>query len=158
VHNKVSLDYIERIGVRYLDAVIPREGEEIEQYLTTEVLGMSNKVKTYQSPGKLIHSYTETVSLNETAGSTLVAKVVIQNGKINLPPEIAQIAYPINNKFSSVEGPFAIIDTDGFKDTNKMPFDLDIACQTIDDLHLEISESFKKTASALALRFWEFGD
>lgn len=158
VHNKVSLDYIERIGVRYLDAVVPREGEEVERYLTPEVLGMSNKVKTYKSPGKLIHSYTETVSLNEATGSTLVAKVIIQDGKINLPPEIAQISYPINSKFSSFEGSFAIIDTDGFKDTNKMPFDLDMVCQTLDDLHLEISESFKNTASETALKFWEFGD
>ena len=158
VHNKVSLDYIERIGVRYLDAVVPREGEDIKLYLATEVLGMSNIIKDYKSPSKLIHSYTETVSFNEAAGSTLIAKVVIQDGKINLPPEIAQIAYPISDKFSSYEGPFAIIDTDGFKDTNKLPFDLDMVCQTLDDLHLEISESFKKTASASTLKFWEFGD
>lgn len=158
VHEKVSLDYIERIGVRYLDAVVPREGEELKQYLTTEVLGMSNKVKTYKSPSKLLHSYTETVSFNEAAGSTLVARVIIQDGQLNLPPEIAQVAYPINKKFAAVQGPFAIIDTDGFKDDIKMPFDLDLVCQTVDDLHLEISETFKKTASEFALKFWEFGD
>ena len=158
VHDKVSLDYIERIGVRYLDAVVPKEGDEIEQYLTTEVLGMSNKVKTFKSPGKLVHSYTETVSSNEAAGSTLVAKVVIQNGKMSLPPEIAQVSYPIKEKFLAVNGPFAIIDTDGFKNTDQMPFDLEMVCQTLDDLHLEISESFKETATALALKFWEFGD
>ena len=41
VHKVVTLDFVSRIGMRYLDAVIPREGESVEQYLMPGLHGLS---------------------------------------------------------------------------------------------------------------------
>ena len=41
VHEIVELDYVERIGLRYLNAVFPINDETIEQYLNPGLLGFS---------------------------------------------------------------------------------------------------------------------
>ena len=158
VHKNVSLSFIERIGVRYLDAVLPKAGTNLSEYLVPEVLGMTYKLSSYRTPGKLLHSYTETFSENVTTGSKLVARTIIQDGKLILPPEIAQIAYSINERFTSYEGCHAIIDTDGYLDGARIAFDLDLIRNKLDELHEEIAESFKKTASTFAINIWESGD
>jgi uncharacterized protein (TIGR04255 family) len=158
VHKHVSLGFIERIGVRYLDAVLPKVGENLSEYLVSEVLGMTFKLQSYNVPGKLIHSYSETFSENVETNSKLVARTIIQNGKLSLPPEILQIAYPINKKFNAYEGCHAIIDTDGYLDEMRTSFDLEFVRMRLDKLHEEIAESFKNSATPFALKVWESGD
>jgi uncharacterized protein (TIGR04255 family) len=158
IHKHVSLSFIERIGVRYLDAVQPKAGEDLSQYLVSEVLGMTFKLSSYKVPGKLLHSYTETLSENVETGSKLVARTIIQDGKLTLPPEIAQIAYSINKKFDSYQGCHAIIDNDGYLDQMRTPFDLDLVRLKLDQLHEEIAESFKNSATDFAIKTWKSGE
>lgn len=149
VNDRVKLDYIERIGIRYLDAVMPRTDEKLSDYLVEEVLGM-----TFKTTGKVSHSYTETVSTNSVGG--LIARVIIQNSNISLPPEIAQTAYGLSSKFKQFEGLHAVIDTDGYHEV-RTAFDIDTIAKKLNDLHEEIAKSFKATASPHALKIWEFG-
>ncbi len=57
IHETVELAYVEKIGLRYLDAIVPAENDTLQQYLNPSLMGFSANPK-----GRLGHSYTETVT------------------------------------------------------------------------------------------------
>lgn len=147
VHEVIQLDFTERIGVRYFDAVLPKSGETLPQYLTSEVLGLYDKLE-----GNMAHSYSETVTM--TTVGQLVSRVIIQKGRVGLPPEVMVLAPSINSRFTEVEGLHAIIDTDAFYEQRE-PFSLERLNSKLQELHDEIEKSFKATVTPFALKVWE---
>lgn len=150
VDKNVKLDYIERTGIRYLDAVIPKNGESLQDYLITEVLGLIKKVT-----GKWSHSYTETVSENDL-GAVLIARTIIHNSPVSLPSDIMHLAYELLPRFKA-SGLHAVIDTDGFYEKRE-PFDIDAIGRKLNNLHEEISKLFKATVLDHAINIWESGE
>jgi uncharacterized protein (TIGR04255 family) len=148
VHNVLNLDFIERIGLRYFDAIIPSADKPLADYLIPEVLGLSHKLD-----GKLAHSFTETVTM-PSGGAQLVSRVIVQGGKVGLPPEIALLAPKVKSKFTEPEGRHAIIDTDAFYQKREV-FSLDMIASKLSDLHAEIKKSFKATVTNFALDEWK---
>jgi uncharacterized protein (TIGR04255 family) len=147
IHDALRLDFTERIGLRYFDAVLPKSDESLSDYLTSEVLGLSNKLGD-----KLSHSYSETVTMN-TSGK-LVSRVVIQDGHVGLPPEIMSLAPRINSRFTQPEGRHAILDTDAFYEQREA-FSLEKIGSKLVALHAEIEKSFKVTTTPFAVKAWE---
>ena len=148
VNNVLQLDFIERIGLRYFDAVIPKNKQPLVDYLVPEVLGLSRKLD-----GELVHSFTETVTI-APSGDQLVSRVVAQGGKVGLPPDIAPLAPKIKPKFTESEGHHVIIDTDAFYQKRES-FTLELIASKLSDLHEEIEKSFKATVTELALNEWK---
>ncbi|HSH71828.1 MAG TPA: TIGR04255 family protein [Methylophilaceae bacterium] len=153
VHECVGLNFVERIGIRYLDAVLPRPGELLPEYLKPEVLGLSCELN-----GKLVHSYTETVRINEDTKVGLIARTIIRDAPLSLPPEITQTSYILNARFRDFKGTHAIIDNDAYLDELRMPFDTEKISKLLDDLHVEIAESFQKAATPKAIQIWKDGE
>jgi len=148
VNNVLKLDFIERIGLRYFDAVIPRADKSLADYLIPGVLGLSHTLD-----GQLAHSFTETVTM-PPGGAQLVSRIIVQNGKVGLPPEIAPLAPKIKLKFTEPEGRHAILDTDAFYQKREV-FALDVIGSKLSDLHTEIEKSFKATVTNFALDEWK---
>jgi len=146
VHEVLGLDFIERIGLRYFDAVIPKDKESLTQYLAAEVLGLSGKLE-----GTLSHSYSETVTMTTTC--KLVSRVIVQDGQIGLPPEIMPLAPPINKRFTEQEGRHAIIDTDAFLEKREA-FSIERIHSKLIELRTEIQKSFEATVTEFALSAW----
>lgn len=149
INDNVNFSFVERVGVRYLDAVTPSQNETLADYLLPEVLGL-----TFKLNGNITHSYTETVSTSSVGG--LIARTIIQDTNISLPPELAQTSYQIKPIFSKFKGLHAVIDTDGYNET-RSAFDITSIGKTLNDLHEEIVKSFKSVATKHALSIWEFG-
>ncbi|MCK4623012.1 MAG: TIGR04255 family protein [Desulfuromonadales bacterium] len=147
IHDILRLDFTERVGLRYFDAVLPKSDESLSDYLAPEVLGLSHNLG-----GTLSHSYSETVTMN-TSGQ-LVSRVVIQDGHVGLPPEVMSLAPQINPKFTEPEGRHAIIDTDAFCE-QRDAFSLESLGSKLVALHGEIEKSFKKTVTPFAIKVWE---
>jgi uncharacterized protein (TIGR04255 family) len=147
VHDALKLDFTQRVGLRYLDAVLPKENESLSDYLTPEVLGLSLKLA-----GKLSHSFSETVTMN-TSGQ-LVSRVIIQYGHLGLPPELMILAPRINPRFTQPEGRHAIIDTDAFFEQREA-FNLEKLGDRLLALHGEIQKSFDATVTPFAINAWE---
>lgn len=147
IHDVVKLDFVERIGLRYFDAVLPKSDKTLSDYLTPEMLGLSHKIGD-----KLSHSYSETVTIN-TSGQ-LVSRVIIQDGHVGLPPDVSALAPKINPKFTEPEGRHAIIDTDAFCEQREA-FNLDNVGTKLVALHTEIRKSFKATVTPFAIGEWE---
>jgi uncharacterized protein (TIGR04255 family) len=147
IHDALRLDFTERVGLRYFDAVLPKSNESLSDYLTLEVLGLSHKIGD-----KLLHSYSETVTMN-TSGQ-LVSRVIIQDGRVGLPPEVMALAPRINSRFTEPEGRHAILDTDAFYEQREA-FSLEKIGSKLVALHAEIRRSFKATATPFAITAWE---
>lgn len=147
LHEVVRLDFTEHIGLRYFDAVLPKSNESLSAYLTPEVLGLSHKLE-----GKLLHSYCETVTTNICG--QLISRVIIQQGRVALPPEIMPLAPKISSKFTEPEGRHAIIDTDAFHQQREV-FSLEKIGPKLVALHDEIWKSFNSTVTEFALETWE---
>jgi len=146
IHEAIQLDFTERIGLRYLDAVLPKPQESLSDYLTPEVLGLYSKLD-----GKLTHSYSETVTMN-TSGQ-LVSRVIIQDGRVGLPLDLIELALQIKPKFTEQEGRHAIIDTDASYEQREA-FNLEKLGSKLVELHTEIRKSFKATVTPFALKAW----
>ncbi len=147
IHEAMRLDFTERVGLRYFDAVLPKSGEKLSDYLTPEVMGLSTKL-----PDQLAHSYSETVTIN-TSGK-LISRTIIQHGHVGLPPEIAPLAPKLNARFTGPEGLHAILDTDAFYDQREA-FDLGKIGSKLVALHSEIKKSFTTTITPFARKAWE---
>lgn len=146
IHDTLRLDFTERVGLRYFDAVLPKAHESLAAYLTPEVMGLSGKFED-----ELSHSYSETVTMN--TNGKLVSRVIIQDGHVGLPPEIATLAPQINPKFTEPVGRHAIIDTDAFYEQREA-FSLERLNSKLVALHTEIEKSFNATVTAVALKAW----
>ncbi len=147
VHDIINLDFVERIGLRYFDAVLPKSGESLTDYLNNEVRGLFNKLE-----GNFVHAYSETVTLN-TVGQ-LVSRVIIQNGRVGLPPEVGMLAPKINPKFEEQTGLHAIIDIDASIEKRE-PFRSEQIGSKLIELHDEIEKSFNATITPFALETWK---
>lgn len=147
LHDALRLDFVERIGLRYLDAVQPlKEGDSLRDFLVPEVLGLSHK-----SEGELQQSVSETVSIT-TAGQ-LVSRVIIRQGRVGLPMELAPLAPAVAARFTQKEGLHAIVDTDASV-AHREVFDLKKVGLRLEALHTEITKSFKATVTAHAEAAW----
>ncbi|MBI5142031.1 MAG: TIGR04255 family protein [Nitrospirae bacterium] len=147
IHDVVRLDFTERVGLRYFDAVLPKPDESFSDYLAQEVLGLSHKLD-----GKLAHTYSETVTIN--ASGQLVSRVIIQDGRVGLPQEIIPFAPQIHPRFTAQEGRHAIIDSDAFY-AQREAFSLETIASRLVALHVEIEKSFRATVTQFALNSWE---
>lgn len=147
LHDAIRLDFIERIGLRYLDAVLPlKEGEVLQDYLVPEMLGHAFKVE-----GQLQQSVSETVTL--TAAGQLVSRVIVRHGQIGLPMELAPLAPTVAPRFTQQVGLHAIIDTDASY-AHREVFDLSNVESRLAALHDEITKSFNVTVTTHAKAAW----
>jgi len=147
LHEALGLDFVERIGLRYLDAVQPfKESETLRDYLVPEVLGLA-----LRGEGRLQHAVSETTTT--TQAGQLVSRVVIRYGKVGLPMELSGLAPAIDSRFTQREDLHAIIDTDS-SISHRDAFELAKIKSRLTALHEEIDKSFRATVTDHALASW----
>jgi uncharacterized protein (TIGR04255 family) len=152
LHDVVRLDFTERVGLRYLDRVTPRETDRLEDYLVPEVLGVSKRLTGLA--GRVLRSFSET--LHETSGIKLLSRVIIQEGGLAFPPDLLGNNMAINKRFQDYTGWHAILDNDGFVECRE-PYSLDTLRQHLDNIHGVIGAAFRATATPHAFTVWEQG-
>lgn len=152
-HKAVSFGFSERIGIRYLDAVVPAGGEkDLPKYLVPEVMGLGSRMGDDAS---VLHTFSET-QIRTPVGNVL-SRTIIQNGQIpqlGFPPDLQPIGLELAERFKKVSGVYAIIDTDGSFEAREK-FDLDVLKRKLHALHDEIAKVFEATVTAHALSSWK---
>jgi len=147
VHSEVRLDLVGRIGLRYLDRVTPKAGDTLEQYLTSEVLGLAQK-----GLGKTVHTYSETMT--DVGGVTLVSRIVTQEGGLAFPPDVQPLDLVVDKRFTEHQGWHAILDTDGYV-TARESYSEEHMAKMLHVIHEAISASFKVTVTKHAFTVWD---
>lgn len=147
LHSVLRLDFVERIGLRYLDAILPfNKNESFTDFLVPEVLGLAMR-----GHGRLHHSISETAI--DTEAGLLVSRVVVRSGQVGLPTDLLGVAIKINPRFLSYDGPHAIVDTDASL-VRREQFELARIQSRLGALHGEIGASFRATVTDHARSSW----
>lgn len=147
VHQMVQLDFTERVGLRYLDHVVPKAGDTLDKYLEPEVRGMSARFG-----GKALHSFTET--LNTVGDVRLLSRVVVQDGGLSFPPDLQPEGMAINPRFLSYSGHHAVLDTDGFVEGREV-FSAEHVDKQLNAIHEVIRMAFRATVTKHAFNVWD---
>jgi uncharacterized protein (TIGR04255 family) len=147
VHETVTLAYTDRIGIRYLDAVLPGAGEAIDRYLIPEVLGLSAK-----SGGILEQSFSET--RRRLPNGQLIARCLIRNGRVGLPGDLQTVGLTLPERVTLFDGAHASLDTDAYFQ-GRESFATNTVQEHLDSLHNEIAAAFRSTVTNHALTAWE---
>jgi uncharacterized protein (TIGR04255 family) len=147
IHGIVNLDYTERVGLRYLDQIAPKQGDALEQYLVPEVLGLRDRLG-----GEPVHAFTQT--LNRFEPVQLLSRVVVQNSPLAFPPDLlTERDMVIENRFMKFSGLHAVLDTDGFVE-GRHDFSMDTVRHQLQSIHDVLSDAFKTLVTDHARKVW----
>ncbi|TAN13651.1 MAG: TIGR04255 family protein [Burkholderiaceae bacterium] len=151
VHEAVSLDHVSRLGLRYLDAVLPRAGETTEQYLVGGLHGIDFDAVRQ-------HAMTESVFTTDTRplarNGTLVVRVYRAVAPLGFPPDMLPTGLAVAPQFEIKEArEHAIIDTDHYVQ-GRMPVELDELNEQLISLHATIKSVFRATTTDHARGVW----
>jgi uncharacterized protein (TIGR04255 family) len=147
INHAVKLAFTERVGLRYLDRVMPQVGETIEQYLVDQVQGMNSRLG-----GRSLYAFTE--ALNVIGNIKLLSRVAIQEGPLAFPPDIQPGSMRISERFTSFIGNSAILDNDGFVEGREV-FSTKAVAEHLNAIHKVIGAAFKATVTPHAFTAWD---
>jgi uncharacterized protein (TIGR04255 family) len=142
----LRLDFTERVGLRYLDQVVPQGTDKLSEYLVAEVLGVSDRLG-----GKALRSFSE--ALNDIGGIKLLSRVIIQEGGLGFPPDLMANNMVVAQRFQEFTGLHAILDNDGFVE-GREAYSLDGLKKHLHAIHGVISDAFHATATPHAFAVW----
>ncbi|MCP5271839.1 MAG: TIGR04255 family protein [Burkholderiaceae bacterium] len=151
VHECIKLDYIERVGIRYLDAVIPPEDspDDLLKFLNPGVLGLAGHMPEGVSIG---------LSVSEThiplADANLLSRTIVRSGPLGFPMDLEPQGLTVPQRFKQLNGLHAIIDTDASQ-TGRRDVDLASLRDLMVMLHDKIRMAFEATVTKHALAVWQ---
>jgi uncharacterized protein (TIGR04255 family) len=146
VHEIVELAYVERIGLRYLDAVVPMDNDTLQQYLNPSLLGFSVNLE-----GHLSHSFTETVS--DIEGGNLVARAIITDRELALSPDLIPLQLELEPRFTTINSRNAVLDIDYFV-VKRNSFELIEIQDQLSRAHDIIKNAFEISVTDYAREKW----
>ncbi len=147
IHEVVELAYVERIGLRYLDAIAPLASDTLQQYINPSLLGFSTDLE-----GHLSHSFTETVT--DFEGGKLVARAVITEGGLALSPDLAPLQLELETRFTEINSRNAVLDTDYFVVNRSDSFEIKKIEDQLLKSHDIITNAFKISVTSYAVSRW----
>jgi uncharacterized protein (TIGR04255 family) len=153
VHDAVGLAVSERIGLRYLDRVDPRPGDNLADYLAPQTHGL-NALLGQALGVEPQHAYSE--SLSKVGDVALRCRVVTQSGRLTFPPDLQPTGLKVQDRFTVLDGWHAIIDTDGSVESREA-FSVENVARHLDRIHAVIREAFRAVATKTAFDYWEKG-
>jgi uncharacterized protein (TIGR04255 family) len=151
VHKVVGLDHLSRLGLRYLNAVLPKEAETVEQYLASGVHGAPFKARRRYS---LSESVFDTDSAPLVKTGTFIARTLRARHQLGFPPDLMtpNLELPEKLKDQSMVD-HAIIDLDHFVE-GRMPVEGTKVLEQLVSLHTTLKEVFRAIVTDHARAVW----
>ncbi|KIZ49943.1 hypothetical protein UM91_14275 [Pseudomonas oryzihabitans] len=153
-----GLAYFERLGLRYLDAVVPAEGETLQQYLAREVWGTPASLdldQVYQFEGQPLtynHAFAESSATIPNIGQ-VVSRVIIQNSRLRFPPDLLPDPLKVAQRFGELEGQHATVDVDA-SFSERLKYDSSQIKDRFQHLHDLVELFFNATVTDHARTAW----
>jgi len=148
----VPSTFVNRVGLRYIDFVIPPEGELPEQFVDPK---LDVNLDFAQRDG----FFSTSVSIYPMNKGQIVLRYVRGSGQPELPPELTSFSLERSPLMDSMEGnrPTAIIDTDrNIMISPVEPLNPDNIREIFKDMHDDVSTLFKENViTEHAKIFWE---
>ena len=147
IHEVAGIGVVERIGLRYLDAVQADDDHDLGDYLQPGIRGLDLSAIGALQPQQFASLVSET-----QAGGKLVVRIRQQTEGEILPPDL-QPPDLVETKTFDPGKPTAILDYDHFIE-QVTPFSLAEIMQTFGKLHTVVSGAFQNSVSSFALERW----
>ena len=147
VNEKVPLAYIEGVGIRILDAIVPVDGKTLADYLHSGLLGIYSEIE-----GELKHSISETL-MNGVYGQ-LNSKIAFIHGDVGIPYDLAPMVLKLGERVEGGLGNHAILDNDCAQ-THRFSYDVDEVLRRLRIVKAGASQPFYKAVTAFALESWK---
>jgi len=150
IHSIIKLEHLRRLGLRYLNAVLPLNGETIDQYLVSGLHGIRLDA---QSRYSLIESVFDTHESLQAKG-TLVSRIHSRTGQLGYPPDITPGNLSSMPRFITKDPTsHAVIDLDHFIE-GQMPLDFEKIKDELNALHKHIKHAFNTSVTDHAKKIW----
>ncbi len=152
----VVMDYAKpavmtRLGLRYLDAVLPGKGETIEQYLCDGLHGIDLELVPIQSVSEIVF---QTNVGPVISNGFIVTRLHKMHGQLGFPPDMVPIGVDMLERFRTENVLWhGIIDTDHYVEGNVPPA-IDLVEEQFTSLHSVIKGTFNKMISQYAIEKW----
>lgn len=147
----IGIDYVQAVGIRYVDRVVPRVGEVLSDYLKQSVLPpeFDGLPGINLAEGVYVSRYV-------TVEGELRFQV-LRNPPTVLPPELETPLIQQNEwKVDRPLGDFAVVDIDhGSRFTPPKPMNVDFVCERVVNLRGLAKAVFENIGTEHAMAVWE---
>jgi uncharacterized protein (TIGR04255 family) len=151
LHEVVSLEHVSRLGLRYLDAVLPQAGENTEQYLADGLHGISVDATPRQALNEQVF---DVKSGPLVMNATLALRVYRLTAALGYPPDMLPSGLTPKERFANTGiRTHAVIDIDHFVE-GQMALDLSKIGEQLVTLHAATKLAFKAATSNHARAVW----
>lgn len=147
INSILNIEFVERVGLRYIDLVRVRDGETVDQYITRDILG--------PAPGKLgmIDSLSHFQMNGRTEVGILLFKLWQFNNGSFLPPDLVPNTLNHNLKLARNEK-VSILDLDHYLE-EQLDFDIVKISNAAWALHDNLDLTFREVVTEYALAQWK---
>jgi uncharacterized protein (TIGR04255 family) len=147
VRTAANVSLRERIGLRYVNVIVPAGGKVLSDYIADEVLGFS-----LGDLGLKTASSVTVMSANSSLGTFALRSIRLPRGSV-LPPDLSPLKLQ-TDKPLTVEQEFCCLDFDHFNEGTK-DFDVAQTMKEFEELHELIERAFKAAAKPGAMEEWK---
>ena len=147
VRTAANVTLRERIGLRYVNAIVPSSGKVLSDYIVDEVLGFSF--------GELGLNAASSVAVNvgnSSLGTFVMRSIRLPRGSV-LPPDLSSLRLE-TDKPLTVEQEFCCLDFDHFNEGTK-DFDVAQTMKEFEELHELIERAFNAAVKPDAMKEWK---
>ena len=99
VKDVLAPDSFTRVGLRFLDAVVPLDGADLAAYVKTQFLGLQNILG---EDWLTSYTFSETVMMRRDRQTKV--RAITRSSPLSFPPDLALTAPPLPERFRSIEG------------------------------------------------------
>jgi uncharacterized protein (TIGR04255 family) len=147
VADSVTLTLIERVGLRYIDLVIPDSDESLGDYLHASLTGFP--FEEHEAEKEL--NFAQATA--KTKIGQLVVRCLVNKAGLLMPDDL--MPCPLSIERNVPRGRFtAVLDTDHFSEQS-FDFSLEAVAERIDELHGAISSVFWSAITEFAYEKWK---
>lgn len=146
INDILELSFFERVGLRYINRVMPEVGESIDAYVDSRVQGIMPALD-----GEGLFSFSESFTRQDNV--QLRARALIQAGGLAFPPDIPGTDLEIEPRFKAFKGVSALLDNDGFIQ-KRQEFSVQMVKNCLDSIYVMTSSAFEKTVTRHAIDHW----
>ncbi|HEV2622407.1 MAG TPA: TIGR04255 family protein [Frateuria sp.] len=147
-------DSVTRVGMRFIDAVVPPPGGALSDYIREQFLGLTN---TPRDDWFITYNFNE--SLHTRGDQQTKTRILTQNGQLTYPPDLAGPIVPtLPARFAEINGVHTLIDTDSWFATGSeiaLEFDPRVIVDRLSSLKADIRDSFLAVVTDAALQAWK---
>ena len=146
VHQAVGLDFIQRIGMRYLDAVLAEGDNALSDVVIDSLLGAYR-----QLPGELQHRFAEV--RKSLQGGELVFRSLITPRGVSVPPDLADTRLVLSAALAEFQGEALVMDMDYFV-VRRQDFSVPAIAAQLDSSHGILIDAFSTVLTEEARQTW----